>query len=100
MNLLDLVVKISVDDQASKKVDDIGSGIKNGLSGAASAAATGLKVAGAAAAAAGAATVAFGKTALDAYSNYEQLVGGVDTLFKDASGKLQQYAAQAFARPQ
>ena len=97
MNLLDLVVKISVDDQASKKVDDIGSGIKNGLSGAASAAATGLKVAGAAAAAAGAATVAFGKTALDAYSNYEQLVGGVDTLFKDASGKLQQYAAQAFA---
>lgn len=97
MNLLDLVVKISVDDQASKKVDDIGSGIKNGLTGAASAAATGLKVAGAAAVAAGAATVAFGKTALDAYSNYEQLVGGVDTLFKDASGKLQQYAAQAFA---
>lgn len=36
------------------------------------------------------------KTALDAYSDWEQAVGGVDTLFKDASGKLQGYAAQAY----
>lgn len=30
------------------------------------------------------------------YAEYEQLVGGVDTLFKNASGKVQQYAANAF----
>lgn len=47
----------------------------------------------------GAATAALagiGKSALDAYATYEQAVGGVDTLFKDASGKVQQYAAEAY----
>ena len=33
---------------------------------------------------------------LNAYADYEQLVGGVDTLFKDASQQLQNYAAQAY----
>ena len=31
-----------------------------------------------------------------AYASYEQLVGGVDTLFKDSSKKVQQYAADAY----
>ena len=30
------------------------------------------------------------------YANYEQLVGGVDTLFKDSSGKVQEYAKNAY----
>ena len=30
------------------------------------------------------------------YANYEQLVGGVDTLFKESSATVQQYAAQAY----
>ena len=34
--------------------------------------------------------------AIKNYSEYEQLVGGVDTLFKDASQKVQQYAADAY----
>jgi chromosome segregation ATPase len=34
--------------------------------------------------------------AVSAYADYEQLVGGVDTLFKDSSQKLQQYAANAY----
>ena len=89
MNLLDLAVKITCDDQASGEVDKIGDGIKNKLGAAA-------KVGGAAVAALGTATVAIGKTALDAYSNYEQLVGGIDTLFKASSGKMQQYAANAY----
>lgn len=42
------------------------------------------------------AVVAVGGQALNAYADYEQLVGGVDTLFKKSSGKLQQYAAQAY----
>lgn len=89
MNLLDLAVKITCDDQASGKVDKIGDGIKNKLGIAA-------KAGVAAVAAVGTATVVIGKTALDAYSNYEQLVGGIDTLFKASSGKMQQYAANAY----
>lgn len=89
MNLLDLAVKITCDDQASGEVDKIGDGIKNKLGIAA-------KAGVAAVAAVGTATVAIGKTALDAYSNYEQLVGGIDTLFKASSGKMQQYAANAY----
>lgn len=89
MNLLDLAVKITCDDQASGEVDKISDGIKNKLGAAA-------KAGVAAAAAVGTATVAIGKIALDAYSNYEQLVGGIDTLFKASSGKMQQYAANAY----
>lgn len=89
MNLLDLAVKITCDDQASGEVDKIGDGIENKLGAAA-------KAGVAAVAAVGTATVAIGKTALDAYSNYEQLVGGIDTLFKASSGKMQQYAANAY----
>lgn len=89
MNLLDLAVKITCDDQASGEVDKIGDGIKNKLGVAA-------KAGVAAVAAVGTATIAIGKTALDAYSNYEQLVGGIDTLFKASSGKMQQYAANAY----
>nr|DAG68642.1 MAG TPA: tail tape measure protein [Caudoviricetes sp.] len=89
MNLLDLAVKITCDDQASGEVDKIGDGIKNKLGIAA-------KAGVAAVAAVGTATIAIGKTALDAYSNYEQLVGGIDTLFKSSSAKMQQYAANAY----
>lgn len=89
MNLLDLAVRITCDDQASGGVDRIGDGIKNKLGAAA-------KAGVAAVSAVGAATVAIGKTALDAYSNYEQLVGGIDTLFKSSSAKMQQYAANAY----
>lgn len=89
MNLLDLAVKITCDDQASGEVDKIGDGIKNKLGIAA-------KAGVAAVAAVGTTTVAIGKIALDAYSNYEQLVGGIDTLFKASSGKMQQYAANAY----
>lgn len=89
MNLLDLAVKITCDDQASGEVDKICDGIKNKLGAAA-------KAGVAAVAAVGTATIVIGKTALDAYSNYEQLVGGIDTLFKASSGKMQQYAANAY----
>ena len=42
------------------------------------------------------AVTAIGGAALSAYADYEQLVGGVDTLFGSASGTLQQYAAEAY----
>ena len=51
------------------------------------------------AAAFSAAAVAVGavtKQAVDAYADYEQLAGGVETLFKDASDKVIEYAEDAF----
>ena len=49
------------------------------------------------AALAGAATAAsIGKQALDAYAQYEQLVDGVDTLFKENSAQVQAYAKAAW----
>lgn len=43
-----------------------------------------------------AAVAAFGKAALDAYADYEQLAGGIETLFKDASGTVMKYADNAY----
>ena len=43
-----------------------------------------------------AAAVKLGKEVISAYADYEQLVGGVDTLFKDNSKELQSYAANAY----
>ena len=51
---------------------------------------------GAVVAAAAAAAVSLGKAVVEAYGEYEQLVGGVDTLFKESSGKLQEYASNAY----
>ena len=51
---------------------------------------------GAVVVAAGAAAVKLGKEVIDAYADYEQLVGGVDTLFKESSQELQKYAANAY----
>ena len=93
MNLLDLMVRIGVDDQASPEVGGIASGITGKLGQAAKV--VGTAIAGATVAA-GAGAVAIGKAAVDSYASYEQMVGGVDKLFGDASGKLQQYAAQAY----
>ena len=49
--------------------------------------------------AAGAATTAvglLGKSALEGYANYEQLTGGVETLFKTSSDVIKGYAADAY----
>lgn len=43
-----------------------------------------------------AAVVAMTKQAVSAYAEYEQLVGGVETLFKGSSKKLIEYANQAY----
>ena len=89
MNLMDLFVKISVDDQASSQVEAIGSKLKSGL-------ATAAKVGAAAVAAAGTAIVAVGKQAIEQYAEYEQLVGGVETLFKKSADTVMGYAENAY----
>lgn len=72
-------------DKSSSKFEKFGSVLK-GIGAAM----------GAVAVAAGAAAVSLGKEVIAAYADYEQLVGGVDTLFKESSQELQTYAANAY----
>lgn len=97
MNLLDLFVKIGVDNsdvdkgfsETSSKAESLAGKLKGGL-------ATAAKVGAAALTAAATGMAALTKASIDQYAEYEQLVGGVDTLFKTASDKVQEYAANAY----
>ena len=77
------------EDAGKNLASKIGGGLKTGLGTAAKAAAVGI-------AAAGTAAVALGNQALQSYADYEQLIGGVETLFGDSAGKVIQDASQAF----
>lgn len=76
------------------------SSIGKAFTAAAKAAAVGFGAAAAAVTAgfgaAESAVAAVGKSALNAYADYEQLVGGVETLFGNASDKVLQNANRAF----
>ena len=89
MNLFELFVKIGVDDQASDKISSLSSKLGNGIK-------TAAKIGAAAVAAAGTAIVAIGKQSIEQYAEYEQLVGGVETLFKTSSDKVMEYAENAY----
>lgn len=54
------------------------------------------KAIGAALAAAGAAVLSLTKNAIENYAEYEQLVGGVETLFDKSSAKVMEYANNAY----
>ena len=54
------------------------------------------KIGAAALTAASGAVAAIAKSALDSYADYEQLVGGVETLFKDSADIVRQYADNAY----
>lgn len=91
MDLLNLFVKIGVKDEASEAVEGVSQNIIGKLAGAAATAAkalAGLFVAKK--------VVDFGKAAYDSYANFQQLVGGIDKLYGKASGKMQEYAQQAW----
>lgn len=88
MNLLDLIIKITTQDDASDKVDDVS---KNAIGKLIEAA---KKAAKALAAMWGVKKVIdFGKAAFDAYAEYEQLVGGIQKLYGNANMSLEEYAA-------
>lgn len=92
--------------EASDNTREIGSsmeetaGAAKGFQSAMSSVASGLAAfaaaAGAAVAAAGAAVAGFTKAAVESYSQNEQLVGGVEALFKESSGKVLEYANTAY----
>lgn len=90
MNLLDLMVKIGVDDQASGRIGSIASGITGTVGGIAKVGATAFAAVGAAAVGA---TGVIAKQALDAYSSYEQNVGGIQKLFGNMGKSVEEYAA-------
>ena len=89
MNLFELFFKVDVDDQASDKISGLSSKLGNGLK-------TAAKIGAAAVAAAGTAVVAIGKQAVEQYAEYEQLVGGVETLFKQSADTVMGYAENAY----
>ena len=89
MNLFELFVKIGVDDQASGALSKISSGLGKGI-------ATAAKIGTAAVGAASAGITALTTAAVNNYAEYEQLVGGVETLFKKSADVVQQYAANAY----
>ena len=70
-------------------VSQFGSALKSGLAVAAKAAAAGT-------AAAAGAVIALTKSAVENYGEAEQLVGGVETLFKDSAGTVEEYANNAY----
>lgn len=56
----------------------------------------GIKGLGKAITSVGSAFINVGKQAVQSYAQYEQLVGGVDTLFGESSKKVQEYANNAY----
>lgn len=89
MDLLDLMVKIGVDDQASSKIGNLAGKVTDTFGKAASVAAKGVA---AGVAAVTAATGAITKSSLDAYGAYEQNVGGIQKLFGNMGKSLDEYA--------
>lgn len=80
MNLMDLFVKISVDDDATEKVDRISDSMGSKIAKAAKVAATAI---------AGLSTAAgwVVKNTLSSFADFEQAEGGVKTLFGEADAK-------------
>lgn len=86
INLLDLMVKIGIDDKATSGVEKVASKVKGAFGAIGRTAAAGI-------AAVGAAVGAFGSKALGMYASYEQNVGGVQKLFGNMGKSLEEYAA-------
>ena len=81
-----VVIKIKGDDSPFQKVlGKIGSAVN-----------TAVKASAAAVGAASVGVAALGTACINAYADYEQLVGGVETLFKDSADTIQTYADNAY----
>lgn len=76
------ISKANAQSNALKKIGNAGKAIGKATLAASAAAAAGV--------------VAITASAVKSYAEYEQLVGGVDTLFKESSKTVQQYANNAY----
>ena len=89
-------LKESLDKVSKTSFSKVTAGLKKvgAMAGTAVKATAKVTVAGIGAASAGVAAMV--ASSVGAYSNYEQLVGGVDTLFKNSSSTVQKYANDAY----
>lgn len=95
MDVFTLAARLTLDSsdydkglsKASDNASNFGSNLKSGL-------ATAGRVAGAAIGAASAAVGKLAKEAVDGYADYEQLTGGIETLFGAAGKGLEEYAQE------
>ena len=89
--LLDLFIKIGVDDQASSKIGGVAKKASSAFSKIGSAAVGGMKIAAKGVAVAAGAIATLSTAAVKTYADYEQLVGGVETLFGAGGKSLVEY---------
>ena len=82
-----------LNNEAGSAGTKAGSKIASGIGGALK---VGGAVIGAGIAAATGAVMKFGSEAVSSYANYEQLIGGVEKLYGDAAGKIEQFANDAY----
>lgn len=81
-------------DDGAKKALSFGDVLKANL--ASDAIVSGVKALASAIKEAGAALIDLGKQSIQGFAEQEQLIGGVDTLFKENSAQVQQYANEAY----
>ena len=97
MNNAEVLVKFKGDtkdlDEKTGKASSAIKGLGNGLKGALAA---GAIAAASAVVALTKATIDLTKASVEAYAEYEQLIGGVETLFKESADKVEAYANQAY----
>ena len=93
MNLFELFIKIGVDDSEFNK--GVGKARKGFESFSAWTVAKGHLIADSIKAG-GKALIDFGKQAIESYAEYEQLAGGVETLFKQSADTVKGYAENAY----
>ena len=90
MNLLDLMIKVGLKDEASGKAEGVASKIVGTLG---KAGATAAKAIGVGVAAVGAGVAAVTGMSMNAYAAYEQNVGGIQKIFGNMGKSLEDYAA-------
>lgn len=98
-NLMSLFIKVGIDSKdAEAGLNDLNNDVKSKSHSIGSALGNAFKTAGkvavAALAAAGAAVVALTKSAIEAYSQFEQLEGGIDTMFGHAGKSFEEFEAE------
>lgn len=82
------------EDNVGEKTTRLGDIIKGNL--ISSAITSGIKALGSAIKQVGSVVLDVGKQALESFANNEQLIGGVETLFKDSAGTVENYANNAY----
>lgn len=82
--------------RVTRQIDELGDKLSSGMKKGLDVAAKIGKVAAAGVAAATAGVAALTKEAMAQYSEYEQLVGGVETLFKESADTVMGYAENAY----